>query len=252
MFLCLQMHRKQLLSGSFGPLQGPITTLTSLAAFKARFQQPAMHSVAQQPASSVSMEKQSCLTVPGEDAGQTGAQLNKPSPSAAAAAPDMQAASSALGSEIKAGHDISHLAPDSPRISGSMMEASEKGACEKEHADTHHCDVEMLWDDVANIRAAHATLQTFLLKSGLAKHLRIEALTVWSLFVSNPMILNPRPCLAAQSALHGAESENIGKPLICLVICAGSPRHQARGRSCKQSRHPTEDHGHAGCMQAEW
>lgn len=36
----LQVHTKELLSGSFGPLQGPITTLTSLAAFKARFQQP--------------------------------------------------------------------------------------------------------------------------------------------------------------------------------------------------------------------
>ena len=184
------MQRKELLSGSFGPLQGPITTLTSLAAFKARFQQPATPSAAQQPASSVLMETQSSLAELGEVAGQDGAQFDKPRPSTAAATPDKQAASLASGDETKAGHDRPHLAPASTSMNGSMMEASKKEASERKHADTAHCDVEMLWDDAANVRAAHATLLAFLKKSGLAEHLRIEALTVWSFYVSKQMISN--------------------------------------------------------------
>ena len=197
MFLRVQMHRKELLPGSFGPLQGPITTLTSLAAFKARFQQPAMPSAAQQPASSVSMETQSSLAEPGEVAGQAGAQFDEPRPTATAATPDKQAASSASGDETKAGHDRPHLAPAGTSMNGRVMEASKKEASEREHADTAHCDVEMLWDDPSNVRAAHATLQAFLKKSGLAEHLRIEALTVRSLYVSKHMISNRCPCLAA-------------------------------------------------------
>ena len=85
--LMLQIHRKELLPGSIGPLQGPITTLTSLAAFKARFQQPVA------PNSAPSM--QSSAQAPSQDT------LSRPLPAPRQCSQSAQSASSIRAANIK-------------------------------------------------------------------------------------------------------------------------------------------------------
>ena len=82
----LQVHRKELLPGSIGPLQGPITTLTSLAAFKARFQQPMA------PDSAPSM--QSTAQAPSQDT------LSSPLPAPQQCPQSAQSASSARAADM--------------------------------------------------------------------------------------------------------------------------------------------------------
>lgn len=225
------MHRKELLSGSFGPLQGPITTLTSLAAFKARFQQPAIPSsmpstpsAAQQPsqdASLSSLPPQQPSKVASDSQDQRPAQhslagLASEEPSSPAmSSGDEHSASSIsqqshatdaalkrrLGGEThhvakqsEAGHDRQHATSRCYSNEG----ASATGPASSQPAQS---EVHMLWEDPANISAARAALVAFLQKSGLSKYLQIESMvsppfaTRLRITESSPLLTRPAPTI---------------------------------------------------------
>lgn len=225
------MHRKELLSGSFGPLQGPITTLTSLAAFKARFQQPAipssmpsMPSAAQQPSQDVSfgsLPPQQPSKVASDSQDQRPAQhslagLASEEPSSAVMSSGEEhntsnisqhshavaaALTNRLGGEAhhvakdsEAGHDRQHAT--SPSISKEGASATGPPSSQPAQSEVH-----MLWEDPANITAAREALVTFLQKSGLLKHLQIDSVVSSSLAPrlciteSSPLLTRPAPTI---------------------------------------------------------
>ena len=168
---CLQMHRRELLSGSFGPLQGPFTTLTSLAAFKARV--PAHQSIAQDAgeeqasrssAPAPAREEQSSAAGLQGKSEHSAAQINHTSLAAPPGSADRHEAGNAQSAkQSEAGHDRqqSRSASNTDKNSGAVGQHEQS-------------DVSRLWEDPANVDAVHAALEAFLQQSGLSKHMRIE------------------------------------------------------------------------------
>ena len=110
----LQIHRKELLPGSIGPLQGPITTLTSLAAFKARFQQPVAHE------SAPSM--QSTAQAPSQYT------LSSPVPAPRQCPQTAQSASSARASDLRNMDDLAKQSAEPQPSATAAEQVGEAGA----------------------------------------------------------------------------------------------------------------------------
>ncbi len=171
------MHRRDLLAGSFGPLQGPFTTLTSLAAFKARV--PAAQSTAQEAseeqasrrsvAAPAREEQSSAAGLQGKTE-QSAVQNNTPSRAAPVGASKRQEAGTAQSEkQSEAGHDRQQ--------SRSVSATDKNGGVAGQHEDN---DVSRLWEDPADVDTVHAALEAFLRESGLSKHMRIEHTEVGS------------------------------------------------------------------------
>ena len=167
---CLQMHSKGLLSGSFGPLQGPFTTLTSLAAFRARFQPPFEPSTqdsareavneeaSQPPLSDSAREKQSSAVSVHEESTQSATKIRCPG-TATAHGP---------GSPHPDGRSEAGHHRQQPRSASNAASSSD--------ASKHHEESKFsrLWKDPAQVDIARAALEAFLQESGLSKHLQIQ------------------------------------------------------------------------------
>ena len=191
------MHAKELLAGSFGPLQGPLTTLTSLAAFKARFQQPASPSTApatQIPSQHAQEEQASLSSLKGPAVGQHSSAAglqgqgeqdgNHSCPSSSAATRP----SGRPGAEVhpagrasQAGHDR-----EKPRAAGE----NDRDGDAVSHSSTQREDGAsgILWEGAADISAVRTALEVFLQKSGLSQHLRLEPSAVRSTHAGHLLI----------------------------------------------------------------
>ncbi|CAL5221830.1 g4088 [Coccomyxa viridis] len=141
-----QMHRRELLSGSFGPLQGPLTTLTSLAAFKARM--PAPQSMAQDADEEQASHRSAPAPAKEEQSSAAGLQGNR------AGQPEKQS---------EAGHDRQQ--------SRSANRSDKNASAAGQHGDTK---MSRLWEDPADVDTAHAALEAFLRESGLSNHMQIK------------------------------------------------------------------------------
>ena len=183
---CLQVRSKELLSGSFGPLQGPFTTLTSLAAFKARFQVPEQPST-QGVAQDAEREHPSDPSLPGlareaqsnavgvqGNSEQRAAQTSHPKPAAAPGLSDSlgpEPGTSQLDEQTQAGHDRQQ--------SQSAGRVDRKGDAVSESKSKHQeAEMSGLWEEPANVDSALHALEAFLEKSGLSEHIRVEYLAV--------------------------------------------------------------------------
>ena len=165
------MHRRDLLAGSFGPLQGPFTTLTSLAAFKARV--PAAQSTAQEAseeqasrrsvAAPAREEQSSAAGLQGKTE-QSAVQNNTPSRAAPVGASKRQEAGTAQSEkQSEAGHDRQHSRP----ASATNQNSSKASQPEED-------DMSRLWEDPDNVDTVHAALEGFFQQSGLSKYMRLE------------------------------------------------------------------------------
>ena len=172
---CLQMHRKELLSGSFGPLQGPLTTLTSLAAFKARM--PAPQSMAQdadeeqashRSAPAPAKEEQSSAAGLQGNSEQSAAQLKHPSLALPAGMTYRHLSGAGQPEkQSEAGHDRQQ--------SRSANRSDKNASAAGQHGDTK---MSRLWEDPADVDTAHAALEAFLRESGLSNHMQIKHIEV--------------------------------------------------------------------------
>ena len=184
------MRSKGLLSGSFGPLQGPFTTLTSLAAFRARFQPPsepstqslsqeAVEEQASQPSlTEPAWEEQSSTVGPRRGDTHGAAQIRNPSIAAAPGSSNRPGSgSSHLERRSEAGHDRQH-----PR-SASSADRNSDAASQHEES-----EVSGLWKRPADVSAARAALEAFLQESGLSKHMRIQPSAVRPFYVDEQRV----------------------------------------------------------------
>lgn len=179
---CLQMRSKELLSGSFGPLQGPFTTLTSLATFRARFQHPEESStltVAQdaervQPSSSSlagpAREAQSSAAGVQGSSEQRAAENSNPKLAAGAGpsvSPVPESGTSHLDKQTQAGHDRQQP------LSASRVDRNGDavGQSKSQH---EMAELSSIWEVPANVDTAFHALEAFLQKCGLSEHIRVE------------------------------------------------------------------------------